>query len=197
MTGSSIASICHSGSRGCEDRVMTRAARLLLLLALAGCGAQEADPRAAAPAPGVTLTAAERAAWAPGPPDRATLPVLVYERVPADAFARHMTLLAHAGYETISLADFVRFVHREPVELPPRPLLLTFADARLDSWAGSDAILRHLGFNAVLFAAIGPIEEHRAEVLTWEELEAAERTGRWEVQFGSGTGDRLIRFGPG
>ena len=174
---------------------MTRAT-LLVLLALAGCGASESDPRDAVPAPRVTLTAAERAAWAPGPPDRATVPVLVYDQVPSDAFARHMTLLDHAGYQTISLADFVRFVHREPVELPPRPLLLTFADARLDSWAASDATLRRLGFNAVLFAAIGPIEERRAEVLSWTELDAAERSGRWDVQFGSGTGDRLIRYGP-
>ena len=175
---------------------MTRAT-LLVLLALAGCGASESDPRGAVPAPRVTLTAAERAAWAPGPPDRATVPVLVYDRVSADAFARHMALLDHAGYQTISLGDFVRFVHREPVELPPRPLLLTFADARLDSWAASDATLRRLGFNAVLFAAIGPIEERRAEVLSWTELDAAERSGRWDVQFGSGTGDRLIRYGPG
>jgi hypothetical protein len=176
---------------------MGRAASLLLLLALAGCGASESDPRGAVPAPRVELTAAERAAWAPGAPDRASVPVLVYDRVPADAFARQMTLLDHAGYETISLRDFVRFVRGRPVALPPRPILLTFADARLDSWARSDATLRRLGFNAVLFAAIGPIEEHRPEVLTWEELDEAARSGRWEVQFGSGTGDRLIRYGPG
>jgi hypothetical protein len=178
--------------------MMKRAASVLVVLALAGCGAPESsDPRGAVPAPSVTLTAAERAAWAPGPPHRGTVPVLVYDRLPADAFARQMTLLDHAGYQTISLSDFVRFVRRKPVELPPRPLLLTFADARLDSWAASDAVLRRLGFNAVLFAAIGPIEKRRPEVLTWEELDAAARSGRWDVQFGSGTGDRLIQYGPG
>ena len=123
--------------------------------------------------------------------------MLVYDRVPPDDFARQMALLDHAGYETISLDEFVRFVQREPVNLPPRPLLLTFADARLDSWAASDAILRRLGFNAVLFVEIGPIEKHDPEVLTWDELDRLQRSGRWEVQLQSGTGDRLIRFGPG
>ena len=108
-----------------------------------------------------------------------------------------MALLDHAGYETISLDEFVRFVRREPVSLPPRPLLVTFADARLDSWAGSDAILRRLGFNAVLFVEVGPIEKHDPEVLTWNELDRLQRSGRWDVQLQSGTGDRLIRFGPG
>ena len=179
---------------------MTRAASLLVLLALVGCGGSEPEPRderAAVAAPRVTLTAAERAAWAPGPPDRTTVPVLVYDRVPPADLVRQLTLLDHAGYETISLPDFVRFVRGRPVELPPHPLLLTFADARLDTWAGGDGILRRLGFNAVLFAAIGPIEKRRPEVLTWEELDAAARSGRWDVQFGSGTGDPLLRFGPG
>lgn len=177
---------------------MTRAASLVglaLCAALAACGGAEPEPRAeraAAPAPEVTLTAA----WEPGAPDRARLPVLVYDGVAPDDFARQMMLLEHAGYRTISLADFVRFVRGRPLTLPARPLLLTFADARLDTWAGSEAILRRLDFNAVLFVEIGPIEEGDAEVLTWEELDRLQGSGRWEVQFRSGTGDRLIRFGP-
>jgi hypothetical protein len=168
-----------------------------VVLLLAGCGESERDPRAAAPAPDVELSAADRDAWAPGPADRTTVPVLVYDRVAPDDFARQMLLLGHAGYETISLDEFVRFVRGEPVELPARPFLLTFADARLDSWAGSDAILARLGFSGVLFADIGPIEKSDPEVLTWEELDRLQRSGRWDVQFGSGTGDRLIQYGPG
>jgi hypothetical protein len=171
-----------------------------LCAALASCGgstAERRDERAAQPAPDVSVSSEARAAWTAGPADRSTVPVLVYDRVPLDEFARHMTLLDHAGYETISLEDFVRFVRREPVKLPPHPLLVTFADARLDSWAGSDAILRRLGFNAVLFVNVGPIEERDPEVLSWDELDRVQRSGRWEVQLQSGTGDRLIRFGPG
>jgi hypothetical protein len=170
-----------------------------LCAALASCGGSTEwprDERAARPAPHVRLSSDDRAAWVAGPADGSSVPVLVYDRVPPDDFARQMTLLDHAGYETISLDEFVRFVRREPVNLPPRPLLLTFADARLDSWAASDGILRRLGFNAVLFVEIGPIEKHDPKVLTWEELDKLQRSGRWDVQLQSGTGDRLIRFGP-
>jgi hypothetical protein len=180
-------------------RPRTLVAVASLCVALAGCGGSEPAPRderAARPAPRVSLSAGQRAAWAPLPADRTRVPVLVYDGVGADDFARQMALLAHAGYDTISLDAFVRFVRREPVELPPRPLLVTFADARLDSWAAADATLRRHGFGAVLFADIGPIEKADREVLTWDELDRAERSGRWDVQLGSGTGDRLIRFGP-
>jgi hypothetical protein len=93
------------------------------------------------------------------------------------------------------LEQLVRFVQKGPVELPPHPLVLTFADARLDTWAGSDAILRRLGFNAVLFVDVGQIEKGGGEVLTWKELDRLRRSGRWDVQLQSGTGDRLIRYG--
>ena len=182
---------------------MSRAAILAavasLIAALAGCGGSKPEPRderAVLPASRVSLSAEDQAAWTDVAPDSAVVPVLVYDGVGADEFARQMMLLDHAGFETISLDELVRFVQRRPVNLPPHPLLLTFADARLDTWAGSDTILRKLGFNAVLFVEIGPIEKQDPEVLTWEELDRLERS-RWDVQFGSGTGDRRFRFGPG
>ena len=165
-----------------------------LTAALAGCGGSDPEPRderAARPAPRVSVSGEPWvAADAPG------VPVLVYDRVPAADFARQMTQLERAGYQTISLAELVRFVQRKPVDLPPHPLLITFADARLETWAGSDGILRALGFRAVLFVDIGRIEKGDREVLTWEELDRAQRSGRWEVQVEKGTGDREIKFGP-
>ena len=181
---------------------MVRPASVLaaLSLAVAGCGGSDPEPRderAARAAPRVSLSAEERAAWEPAAaPRRPGIPVLVYDGVASDDFARQMALLAHAGYETISLGDFARFLRREDVDLPDRPLLLTFADARLDTWAGSDATLRRHGFNGVLFVDVGAIEKRDREVLTWRELDRAQRSGRWEVQVEKGTGDREFRFGP-
>jgi peptidoglycan/xylan/chitin deacetylase (PgdA/CDA1 family) len=149
------------------------------------------------PAPRVVLTADDRELWAPGPPDRSVVPVLLYSLgIDPQAFARQMVLLDHAGFETITLDQFVRFLRREEVTLPPRPLLLTFDDGRVSSWTGSDGILRKLGFNATLFVDAGRVAAKNPEYLTWKELNALQRSGRWDVQLQSGSGHRLIRYGP-
>ncbi len=171
----------------------------------------KAAARVPGPAPRVVLTADDRRLWAPAPPHRAVVPVLLYhgvapvsgfsKRTDADLgidpqdFARQMALLDHAGYETITLEELIRFIRREPVSLPPRPLLLTFDGARLDSWTGSDGILRDLGFNAVLFVDAGRVAEGDPEYLTWRELNKLQGSGRWEVQLQSGTGHHRIRYG--
>ena len=168
--------------------------------------------RIPAPAPRVVLTGDDREEWAPAPPKRAVVPVLLYHGVApvsgfskrADAdlgidpenFARQMALLDHAGYDTITLDEFVRFIEREQVSLPTRPLLLSFDGARLDSWTGSDGTLRKRGFNAVLFVDVGRVEEDDPEYLTWRELNTLQRSGRWEVQLQSGTGHHQIQYGP-
>jgi peptidoglycan/xylan/chitin deacetylase (PgdA/CDA1 family) len=171
-----------------------------LCIAVAGCDgerAPSADPRAPLPAPKVTLSAADRASWAPSAAARDAVPVLVYRDVEPAAFARHMTLLDHAGYDTITLDQLARFVDGEPVSLPPRPILLTFDGGLLDSYRQTDAILRRLGFGAVLFVDVGPVEEGDPAHLTYEELERLQAGGRWDVQLQSGTGNRRIRYGTG
>ena len=172
----------------------------------------EPAARIPAPAPRAVLTGSDRELWAPAPPDRTGVPVLLYhgvapvsgfsERAEAELgiepedFARQMALLDHAGYDTITLEQFIRFIKREQVSLPARPLLLTFDGARLDSWTGSDGILRELGFNAVLFVDVGRVEAEDPEYLTWREVNTLQRSGRWEAQLQSGTGHHRIRYGP-
>lgn len=111
-------------------------------------------------------------------------------------FAKQMTLIQHAGYQTIDLETFVRYVREESVDLPPRPLLLTFDDGRADSWTGADGILEELGFDAVMFVDVGRVEAGDPEYLTWEELETVEASDRWELQLHSGEGHQQIRYGP-
>jgi peptidoglycan/xylan/chitin deacetylase (PgdA/CDA1 family) len=144
----------------------------------------------------VEISDADRALWASTPAARAAVPVLLFRGVAPDAFARQMTLLAHAGYQTVELDEFVRFVNGEQVALPPRPLLLTFDGGRLDAWRRSDAVLRELGFGAVAFVDVGCVEAGNRACLTWEELERLHGSGRWDVQLQSGTGGRRIRYGP-
>ena len=108
-----------------------------------------------------------------------------------------MTLLDHAGYETVDLQTFVDFVRKRPVKLPPRPVLLTFDDARGDSWTGADGILRKLGFEAVMFVDVGRVDGGEREYLTWEELQTAQDSKRWQLQLHSGRGHTQIQYGPG
>ena len=189
-----------------------------LCAALGACGQSKDEPtdkvaaRTPAPAPRVVLTADDRNLWAPRPPVRSAVPVLLYhgvapvgdfsKRVDAtlgidsEAFARQMVLLDHAGYDTITLDEFVRFIRREAVSLPPRPLLVTFDGARADSWTGGDGILRELGFNAAVFVDVGRVEAKDPEYLTWKELNTMQRSGRWDAQLQSGTGHHQIQYGP-
>jgi peptidoglycan/xylan/chitin deacetylase (PgdA/CDA1 family) len=186
---------------GARARHACLVAAACLSAALAACGeSTDSSPaqasRAPVPAPHVSLSAAERKLWAPLPPDRSAVPVLLYRSVAPRAFARQMVLLDHARYDTITLDQFVRFIRREQVSLPPRPLLLTFDGGRVDPWIGSDAILAEHGFSAVVFVDAGRVAARKRAYLTWKELDALERGGRWDVQLQSGTGNHQIQYGP-
>ena len=165
--------------------------------ALAACGGSDEprDPRSPAPAPNVALSAADKASWPRGEPRRDAVPVLVYRRVTPSAFARQMALLDHAGYDTIALDDLVRFVRREAVSLPPRPMLLTFDGGRVDSYTATDSVLRDRGLGAVMFVDVGRVEANDPAYLSYRELDHLQKAGRWDVQLQSGTGHQRIRYG--
>lgn len=183
--------------------------------ALPACGGSSgaSAPRAPRPAPEIVLTVDEQQAWAPLPPDRSAVPVLLYHGIGPESdfsnaddasygvgfedFAKQMTMIHEAGYQTIDLETFVRFVAGEPVDLPPRPLLLTFDDARADSWTGADGILGELGFSAVMFVDVGRVDGGDPEYLRWEELETVQASDRWELQLHAGEGHQQIQYGPG
>ncbi len=113
-----------------------------------------------------------------------------------DDFAKQMTMIEHAGYQTISLSKFLDFVHGKQVDLPPRPLLLTFDDGRADSWTGADGILDKLHFSAVMFVDTGPVDRCDPEYLTWQQLETVQDSGRWQLQLHAGAhGHQYIQYG--
>ena len=161
----------------------------------------------------MTLTAEERAVWK-RPPERAgRVPVLLYHGIapasgfesPADAqygitredFARQLALLAHAGYEAITIEQFRRFHAGEPADLPALPVLITFDDARADSWQGADGALERQGWTAVMFTDVGAVERGGREYVTWPELVRMRESGRWEIELHAGRGHRNIRYGEG
>ena len=91
------------------------------------------------------------------------IPVLLYHHVSEDnsdlphltvtpaEFARQMDMLKKAGFETISPEEFVAYMRQEPVELPDKPILITFDDGYEDNYLYAFPILKQYDFRAVIF----------------------------------------------
>jgi biofilm PGA synthesis lipoprotein PgaB len=45
----------------------------------------------------------------------------------------------------------VRFIQGESVELPPRPILITFDDGYVYQWENADQVLARYGWSAALY----------------------------------------------
>ena len=52
------------------------------------------------------------------------------------------------------------------MKLPPRPLLITFDGGRLETWTATDAVLRELGYGAVMFVDTGRVRADNRDQLT-------------------------------
>ncbi|MDA0159269.1 hypothetical protein OM076_03240 [Solirubrobacter ginsenosidimutans] len=133
---------------------------------------------------------------APVSPRQSAIPVLVYRDVQPKQLAHQLDQLHGAGYDTITLATFTRFLRGQPVKLPPRPFLLTFDHGRRAAFKAADEVLRDHGFNAVGFIDVGRVTDADPAYLSWGELDGLQRDRRWEIQLESGTGNFLMRYGP-
>ena len=162
---------------------MKASVALLCTLAMTGCGE-------------AALSDADKTRWATGAPRREAIPVLVYDKVTPQRFAREMALMAHAGYDTITLEVLLRHLRGEPVTLPPRPFVVTFDGASRAEFTASDNTLRERGFNAVTFADTGRVSDRDRAYLSFRELDTMKRSGRWDVQLQSWTGNHTMRWGP-
>jgi peptidoglycan/xylan/chitin deacetylase (PgdA/CDA1 family) len=103
------------------------------------------------------------------------------------AFAAQMASLKQAGFHTISAEEFARFNSGAPVQMPSRPLLITFDDGAKGTWIYADRVLAQLGFQATVFLITGDVGHHQPYYLDWPEVEAMQETGRWS--FGSHTAE--------
>ena len=177
-----------------------------------GCGGGGESARQPAPPPTVTLSVEDQQLWAPAatPPG---IPTLLYHGIatseqsaePADAkyaispedFAKQMALLRNAGYHTVTLPQFAAYAAGRPEQLPSRPVLITFDDGLASSWLDGDGALKREGFTATMFVDAGRVDSHANGYLTWDELRAMEKSGRWDLQLHAWQGHQFIRFGPG
>ena len=92
-----------------------------------------------------------------------SIPVLLYhgiiekpdgENMLIDNFRDQMFALKKAGWQTVSIEDFYKFMKGEK-NLPEKSFLLTFDDGRKDSYYPVDPILKALDYNAAMFVISG------------------------------------------
>jgi peptidoglycan/xylan/chitin deacetylase (PgdA/CDA1 family) len=123
-----------------------------------------------------------------------SISVLVYHGVMAETdgnnialktFTDQLLALKAAGYQTVALDAFARFMHGDQ-ELPDRSFLLTFDDGRKDSYYPVDPLLKALDYEAVMFVitkhALGKGSGASHYYLSERELKQMLKTGRWDIQ---------------
>jgi len=157
------------------------------------------------PPPAVYFTPATLARYQPVAAYTGAVPVLAYHGINAnndhysvsrEEFARQMAMLEHSGYRTITIPQYLRFRAGDDRGLPPRPILITFDDGRLDSYRGADKVLAQYGMHAVMYVITGPVKAGNAFHLSWEELHRMHDSGRWDIQPHAHDGHRLITTDP-
>lgn len=130
-----------------------------------------------------------------------SIPVLLYHRIvknPDDFnilledFEDQMFVLKKAGWQTINIEDFYKFMKGEK-ELPDKSFLLTFDDGAKDSYYPVDPILKALNYNAVSFiitqhSIINKNGENNNYYLSSNELKKMFKNGRWDIQSHSRVG---------
>nr|WP_320131239.1 tetratricopeptide repeat protein [uncultured Holophaga sp.] len=122
---------------------------------------------------------------------RVYLPIILYhgieeqERsasISTGRFESQMAALAQGGYTAISLEEMTEMTAgRKP--WPKRPIIITFDDARSDSFLKADPILAKYGLKASMFV---PTADSAATQdlfhASWQTLRRMQGSGRWELE---------------
>lgn len=126
------------------------------------------------------------------------VPILLYHGVISDDswhsdgvnvsfkdFKNQMFILKQAGWQTITLKDYIEFTQGKK-ELPEKSFLLTFDDGRKDSYFPVDPILKVLDYSAVMFVitnrSLRPDNDSEVFHLSKDELQKMIESGRWEIE---------------
>jgi peptidoglycan/xylan/chitin deacetylase (PgdA/CDA1 family) len=165
--------------------------------------------RAPLPAVRPVLTPAERATWPMVPDYQRAIPVLNYHGVHTPRrgvfdpysvtraeFARQMSMLSRGGFHAITMKRYARFATGWPIALPPRPILITFDDSRLDSYRGADRVLSRYHLRATMFVITWAADTRRRGYLRWSELARMSRSRRWDIQAHAAAGHVFVPSGP-
>jgi peptidoglycan/xylan/chitin deacetylase (PgdA/CDA1 family) len=158
------------------------------------------------PAPEASLSPRMRYVWSHFPRFSGVIPVLAYHGVNSKEnylsvtrrrFAEQMLALKVAGFHTVTMAQYARYVRSgSTAGLPQNPILLTFDDGRLDSYRGANATLERFGDVATIFVVAAWPEERPEWALDWSELAKMQESGVWDVQEHAGRGHHHNQVDP-
>lgn len=105
--------------------------------------------------------------------------------------------IATRGFTTLTIADYVAWFHGEKELDERRSVLLTFDDGRREAYLLADPVLAAHGLRATMFVITQTADADLAAHMTWGHVEAAARSGRWDLQLHGGRGhSRITTTGP-
>jgi len=120
----------------------------------------------------------------------ADVPILVYHGLsehedsadmPVANFDDQLAALRERGFTPLTVTELDDAVRRKGV-LPTRPIVITFDDARTESFALADPVLQRHGMKATMFVPTSRITEEDLYHASRSSLRRYAATGRWELQ---------------
>jgi tetratricopeptide (TPR) repeat protein/peptidoglycan/xylan/chitin deacetylase (PgdA/CDA1 family) len=134
--------------------------------------------------------AAKRASVGKDYAGRVDVPILLYHglaehprsmNMPLDNFVSQLAALASSGFTTITVTE-LDAMRSGKTPFPAKPILLTFDDARADSFQLGDPVLARFGMKATMFVPTVRIADESAFNADWKRLRELRATGRWDFQ---------------
>ena len=97
--------------------------------------------------------------------------------VPPDMFEQQMAWLDDNGWTTITFYDFVEWL-AEGVELPEKPIILTFDDGYRDNYENAFPVLEKYGQVGTFFVLTAPPEQGHPVYMSWDMLSEMSQAGQ-------------------
>jgi len=117
------------------------------------------------------------------------IPILLYhglspydrsDSIPQDSLRRQLAAVKKAGYQAITASE-LDLIFRGKARLPKKPILITFDDARTDTFENADPVLRELGLRATMFVHVSKLRKPYFHASP-EDIRKWQATGRWDMQ---------------
>lgn len=123
-------------------------------------------------------------------PDARYVPILLYHglgehprsaNLPVALFDAQLRALRDAGYTAVTFRELVEMMDgRQP--FPRQPILITFDDARIDSFQLGDPVLAKYRMKATMFVPTARMLDGHPFFADWDMVRRYAKTGRWDLQ---------------